>query len=84
MGSVIDCIECPNCKKEAYLEQIVKKQASSLSEMEKLLDIRECLSEVQYEQNRILIQQNKWMKMMLFASWLLFSITLFIVAYEKA
>lgn len=66
------------------LEQIVKKQASSLSEMEKLLEIRECLSEVQYEQNRILIQQNKWMKMMLFASWLLFSITLFIVAYEKA
>lgn len=66
------------------LEQIVKKQASSLSEMEKLLEIRECLSEVQYEQNRILIQQNKWMKVMLFASWLLFSITLFIVAYEKA
>lgn len=68
------------------LQHLIEKQDVSMKQSDALLEIRNYMSQLQEEQNNILLQQNEWLRNVLLLSWAMYvlSIVIILAFYEKA
>jgi hypothetical protein len=67
------------------LQHLIEKQDVSMKQSDTLLEIRNYMSQLQEEQNNILLQQNEWLRNALVITWVMYvlSIVIILAHYEK-